>query len=89
MPEDTFRIMVTTAVALACLAFVVQAGVAIGLYRIARKIQEKITPLTEKGVAVADKAGPVIDRIGPMMDKIGPVVEQVAMAHGTLFATSP
>jgi hypothetical protein len=77
MPEDTFRIVITAAVALACLAFLVQAGVAIGLYRVARKMQEKITPLAEKGTAVADKAGPVIDKIGPIMDKIGPVVEQI------------
>ena len=77
MPEDIFRIVITAAVALATLAFLVQAGVAIGLYRVARKIQEKVTPLAEKGTAVAEKAGPVIDKIGPIMDKIGPVVEQI------------
>jgi methyl-accepting chemotaxis protein len=77
MPEDVFRIVITAAVALACLAFVVQAGVAIGLYRVARDMQRKIGPMAEKGAAMAEKAGPVIDRIGPIMDKIGPVVEQV------------
>ena len=64
MSEDIFRIVITAAVALACLAFVVQAGVAIGLYRVARNMQEKIGPLAEKGAVMAEKAGPVIDRLG-------------------------
>ena len=53
MTEDLFRIVVTIAVALACLAFVVQAIVALMLYRVARKMQQKVETVT-------DKAAPVI-----------------------------
>jgi len=77
MPEDIFRIVITVAVALACLAFVVQAAVVIGLYRMARQMQQKIEPLAEKVAGLAEKAGPVIDKVGPALDRIGPLVEQV------------
>ena len=41
MSEDTFRIVVTVAVLIASLAFVVQAGIVLALYRMTRKIQDK------------------------------------------------
>src|SRR5215469_8225882 len=80
MSDDVFRIVITVAVILACLAFLVQAGVAIALYRVARKMQEKISPLVEKGEQVADKAGPVIERIGPLLDQARPVVQKAGPA---------
>jgi methyl-accepting chemotaxis protein len=76
MSDDVFRIVVTVAVVLACLAFVVQACVAIGLYSIARKLQERISPLAARGVAVADSMGPVIDKVGPIIDQVGPVIQK-------------
>jgi len=33
MPDDTFRLVVTIGVSLACIAFVVQAAVVLALYR--------------------------------------------------------
>ena len=80
MSEDIFRIVVTVAVALACLAFLVQAGVAVALYRVVRKMQEKISPLVEKGQGVAEKAGPVIEKIGPLLDQARPVVQKAGPA---------
>ena len=91
MSEDTFRIVVTVAVLLASLAFVVQAGIVLALYRMTRKIQDQTSGLMERLVPVLlkvepmfDKAGPVIERIGPALDsvseaaaKVGPAVEQV------------
>jgi methyl-accepting chemotaxis protein len=84
MSDDVFRIVVTLAVSLASLAFLVQAGVAIALYRVSRKIQERTTAFMEKvepTVARAgqtlDKAGPVIEKIGPVIQKLGPVLDQV------------
>ena len=41
MTEDIFRIVVTAAVALAALAFVVQAAIVFAIYRTARKTQQK------------------------------------------------
>src|SRR5215472_10269452 len=80
MSEDTFRIIVTIAVALACIAFLVQAVVALALYRVARKMQEKISSLVEKGEMVASKAGPVVEKIGPLLDQARPVVQKAGPA---------
>ena len=78
MPEDVFRIVIAVAVGLACIAFVVQAGVAIALYRVARKMQQKTSPLIERAEAIATRAVPVIDKIGPVVDKIGPAVDTIS-----------
>ena len=84
MSDDVFRIVVAAAVALASLAFLVQAGVAIALYRVSRKIQdrttafmEKVEPTVARAGQTLDKAGPVIERIGPVIQKMGPVLDQV------------
>jgi methyl-accepting chemotaxis protein len=90
MPDDIFRIVVTVAVILACIAFVVQAFVVLALYRLIRKIQEAIAPVVEQGGTVATRALPVIAKLeplldvtsvalkkaAPMLDKAGPVVER-------------
>jgi phage-related minor tail protein len=77
MPEDVFRIMVTAAVALAAIAFIAQAVATAGLYRVARKMQERTDPLAEKLQAMAEKAAPVIEKMGPVIEKMGPVIEQM------------
>jgi hypothetical protein len=91
MSEETFRIVIAAAVLLACLAFVVQAGIVVALYRITRKVQDKAAdfvahtePLLAKMEPVLDKVGPVIDRIGPALDnvaaaalKVGPAVDRM------------
>src|SRR5579871_459253 len=77
MSEDVFRIVITVAVILACLAFVTQAVVAIALYGVARKMQAKIAPLVEKGEVVASKAGPVIEKVGPLLEAAKPVIQKV------------
>ena len=48
MSEETFRIVVALAVLIACLAFVVQAGVMIALFRLTRKMQAKTAGFMEK-----------------------------------------
>ena len=40
MSEETFRIVVAVAVLIACLAFLVQAGIVFALFRLTRKVQE-------------------------------------------------
>ena len=78
MPEDLFRIVVTVAVALACVAFIAQAIVAIALYRVASRIQKKVFPLVDQMQTVATDAGPVLQRIGPVIDKVGPALDSAA-----------
>jgi ElaB/YqjD/DUF883 family membrane-anchored ribosome-binding protein len=90
MTEDLFRIVVAVAVALACLAFLVQAGIMLALYRLTRKAQEnaerfmgkvepvmsKVEPMLDGARGVMDKAGPVIERIGPTIDRLKPAIER-------------
>src|SRR5215475_9329318 len=76
MPEDTFRIVVTVPLALAALAFVVQAGVVFAIYRASRKMQLKTAQFIEEIEPVIHRAGPTLDRIGPIMEKIVPVVDR-------------
>jgi ABC-type transporter Mla subunit MlaD len=97
MSEDVFRIVVTAAVALAAIAFIVQAAAIAGLYRAVRRMAEKTNPLTGKLQELMEKAGPaiekiapVIDQMGVVIDKMGPVVESagplVARAGGVFDA---
>ena len=97
MTEDTFRIVVAAAVALAFIALVVQAVVMSAIYRVARTMQQKIGPLADRAEPVIGKLGPMIDniglaagRVGPAADRIGivadkvaPVVDQVGMVLAT------
>src|SRR5437870_3227464 len=77
MPEDTFRIVVTAAVALAALAFVVQAAILFAIYRTSRKMEQRTTQFIEEIEPVMHRVGPTLDRAGPAIDKIGPIVERI------------
>lgn len=87
MPEDLFRIVITVAVILACIAFVVQAFVALALLRVVRKVREDAAPLLDKGEVALGKAAPIIGKIEPIIDratealeKAGPVLEKAGPA---------
>lgn len=75
MPEDVFRIVITVAVALACLAFVVQAGVALALYRVASRMQTKVLPVLDRLDAVVKETTPVVAKVGPLVDRAGPILD--------------
>jgi len=84
MSEEAFRVVVAAAVLIACLAFVVQAGVILAFFRFTRKMQAQSDGFMVKAEPVIEKVGPVIERIGPALDalsaaaeKFGPVVERV------------
>src|ERR1039457_4157024 len=78
MSDDVFRIVVTVAVGLACLAALVVVGVAFAFYRTARRMQQKVDELADIIEPVIGKIGPVVDQIGPVIDKIGPVLDSAA-----------
>ena len=82
MTEDTFRIVVAAAVALACIAFVVQAVAALALYRVARRMQQKVEPLADRAEPVLGRLVPMIDKIGLAADNVGPMAERVGIAAG-------
>jgi hypothetical protein len=90
MDENLFRIVVTVAVLIASLAFVVQAGVVLALYKVARKTQGNAEDLIGKVEPVLTQVRPAIVRAdslmerveltlkqaGPVIDRIGPVLDQ-------------
>src|ERR1039458_6030708 len=80
MSEETFRIVVAVAVLIACLAFVVQAGVMIALFRLTRKMQAKTAGFMEKAEPVLAKMEPVFDKIGPALDSINAAAAKVGPA---------
>ncbi|HLK46679.1 MAG TPA: hypothetical protein VKT49_01015 [Bryobacteraceae bacterium] len=69
--------MITVAVVLACLAFLVQAGIAIALYRVASRMQKKVFPLVDRADALVKEAAPVVTKIGPVIDRTGPAIDSV------------
>lgn len=77
MSDDIFRLVITAAVLLACIAFMVQAVVVVAFYRSVRKIQQKVERLSDTVEPLMGKIEPVIERVGPMIDKALPVVERL------------
>ncbi len=84
MTEEVFRIVVAAAVALACLATLVQAIVAVAVYRAIRGIDRKaapviarINPILDRVETTIEQAGPVIEKIGVVAEKTGPVIERI------------
>src|SRR5215831_17969865 len=78
MPEDTFRIVVTAAVGMAALAFVVQAVIIFAIYRASRKMQQKTAQFMDEVRPLVQRVGPVFDQVGPVVDTIVPVVSASA-----------
>ncbi len=82
MTEDTFRIVVAAAVALACIALLAQAVVMSAIYRIARSLQQKVEPLADRAEPVIGKLGPMIDKIGLAADNVAPAADSIGVAAG-------
>jgi hypothetical protein len=80
MPDDIFRYFIAAAVGLAVIAFAVQAGFVIALYRAIGKMRETVEPLVERAQPVLEKAGPMIEKAGPMIDRASVVLEKTAPA---------
>jgi uncharacterized protein YoxC len=87
MTENDFRIVVAVAVALAVLAFVLQAGVMIAVYRGSKKTQYLIAKFTRDMKAVLSNVEPMLNRVNPVVESIGtaigrmgPVIDKLAPA---------
>ena len=78
MSEETFRIVVAAGVLIASVAFVVQAGIALALYRLTRKLQDKTAGFMENAEPVLSKLEPMLDKVGPVIEKIGPALDTAA-----------
>src|SRR4051794_29674930 len=82
MSDEIFRIVVTAAVSLASLAFLVQAGVAIALYRVSRKIQNSTAAFMAKAEPTVAQASLTLAKIQPIVDKIGPGIHKMGPGRG-------
>ena len=60
----------------------VQAVTALALYRVARRMQQKVEPLADRAEPVLGRLVPMIDKIGLAADNVGPVAERVGIAAG-------
>jgi hypothetical protein len=79
MDEATFRIVVTVAVALACIAFLVQAGVALALFKIARALQAKVNTVTESVAPIIDNTKQIVAENRP---KVAEITQNVVAISG-------
>lgn len=69
--EVVFRWVIAIAVILAAIAFLVQAGIAIALYRIATRMQAKVMPL-------ADRAEPILDTTRKILEENRPRIAEMS-----------
>lgn len=76
MSDDVFRIVIMVAVALACLAFLIQAGVIIALYGVVSKMQKKMSPVLDRADEIGKAATPVIAKAGAVIEKAHPLLER-------------
>jgi len=91
MTDEIFRMAIVAGVGLACLAFIVQAGVAIALFRrigkihasaapvleSAKPVLEKVEPLVEKFTLLLEKAAPAMEKAGPAFEKAGAAADHL------------
>jgi methyl-accepting chemotaxis protein len=77
MSEETFRIVVAAAVLIACLAFVVQAGIVLAFYRLTQRVQGRTAGFMDRAEPILAKVEPMIERVGPVLEKIGPALDSV------------
>jgi methyl-accepting chemotaxis protein len=70
MSEDVFRIIVTVAVCLACISFIVQAGIVFGIYRATKVMQAKVTNVTDRAEPILDSARRIVDEARPKINAI-------------------
>ena len=76
MTEDVFRWIVTAGVAIAAVAFLVQAGLVFALYATVRRLERKAEPAIDRAEPVIEKLGPMVDRASAFLEKAAPVVEK-------------
>lgn len=78
MPDDVFRWVIAIAVILACVAFLVQAGVTIALYRIAKKTQDKVMPLASRAEPILDSAHGILVENRPRITAVAADAVEIA-----------
>lgn len=78
MTEDTFRWVITGGVGIATLCIVVMAGVALGLYRVATKVQSRVDDLTLKAEPILETAKKLAADNAPKLSDITSSAQVIA-----------
>lgn len=68
--DPAFQWVITIAVVLACIAFLVQAGVSIALLRVAKRIQEKVSPLAERAEPILTTTRQILEENKPRIAEV-------------------
>lgn len=80
MPEEIFRWVVAIAVILACLSFLIQAGVVLALFRLIKSVQPKVVSLTER-------AEPIMGTVHRIMEENKPRIAEISTQAAGLTKT--
>ncbi len=70
MTEDVFRIIVAVGVILACIAFLVQAGVMAALYFITKGTRSRVEPLVERLEPLVAHAEPTLSSVQKLLSNL-------------------
>ena len=80
MPDDVFRIVIAAAVAMACIAVIVQAIAIVAFYGAIRKVQDKFETLSLRAEPLLARLDATLERSGPLMEKIEPMMDGLQAA---------
>ncbi len=78
--DSGFQWVITIAVVLACIAFLVQAAVSIALLRVAKRIQEKVSPLADRAQPILTTTRQILEENKPRIAEVSAEAVQVAKA---------
>jgi hypothetical protein len=81
MADDTFRLVITGAVAIATLCIVAMAIAALGMYRVISKVQVRVS-------GIGDRVEPIIDTVRRLTDENAPNVTTVAKNAALIAANA-
>ena len=75
MDEHTLLIVLTVFVAIAAIAMLIQAGTLLGLFFVARRVQEKVMPMVPEVEAIVSVTRRTLERSEKHIEKIGTTSE--------------
>jgi methyl-accepting chemotaxis protein len=70
MPEDTFRWVITTGVALAALCILLMAVAVIAIFRVVSRVEKRVDEVVGRATPIVDQAKRIIEDSAPKISKI-------------------
>jgi hypothetical protein len=78
MPDDVFRWVIAIGVGLAALAFLAQAAFVLAIYKVARRTEDKVTPLAERAAPILENARQIVVENRPRITEISSEAVEIA-----------